>query len=631
MPTPAASELAPGTLVGEYQITHKLGEGGMGVVYAGVHPEIGKHVAIKVLAQHAAERPDLISRFKEEARAVNKIRHPNIIDIFAFNQLPDRRHYFVMEYLDGESLTARLERGPFEPAELRRLLAQICNALEAAHKAGVIHRDLKPDNIYIATESLSEPSIKLLDFGIAKLADRGDLQATQAGVAMGTPHYMPPEQGLGRTVDARTDVYALGVILYQIFAGTVPFDGVTAHEIIMKHVNEAPLPPSRHRPIVPAGMEAIILACLQKPPERRPQTMKELGVRIDAVFAATAPVSTRAPTFAAPVPDAARASVATAPTSAPTLAIDAGAAPPPIGSPTTLGAMTGDLGLEIPKRSRRPLAVALAALAVAGGFVVSLIGRRSGSEVGDVPATEAADAAAAGSPAAPPSAMHPRQGAPTPPRIQPCRPRHPRPRRPHRARPSLPPPLRRRAGIPGPRPQPRPVPTAARPATGARCAAGRAFAAASTATISPSASSAVAAASEIRASPRRPPTGRSAAVRRVALPCVASLCCASRRFAVRRIARIARLGSRRSHRSHRSRRSHRFARLPRPSRPCTLCRLRAFSGAWAAITFEKAAHAPEKATCGGCGWDETLPSYPHVTGAGPGRRAIRKGSKAEPN
>ncbi|SRR6266540_584130 len=415
MPTPAASELAPGTLVGEYQITHKLGEGGMGVVYAGVHPEIGKHVAIKVLAQHAAERPDLISRFKEEARAVNKIRHPNIIDIFAFNQLPDRRHYFVMEYLDGESLTARLERGPFEPAELRRLLAQICNALEAAHKAGVIHRDLKPDNIYIATESLSEPSIKLLDFGIAKLADRGDLQATQAGVAMGTPHYMPPEQGLGRTVDARTDVYALGVILYQIFAGTVPFDGVTAHEIIMKHVNEAPLPPSRHRPIVPAGMEAIILACLQKPPERRPQTMKELGVRIDAVFAATAPVSTRAPTFAAPVPDAARASVATAPTSAPTLAIDAGAAPPPIGSPTTLGAMTGDLGLEIPKRSRRPLAVALAALAVAGGFVVSLIGRRSGSEVGDVPATEAADAAAAGSPAAPPSAMHPRQGAPTKP------------------------------------------------------------------------------------------------------------------------------------------------------------------------------------------------------------------------
>ena len=268
------ARLQPGTMVGEYKIGHLLGEGGMGVVYAGTHPEIGKRVAIKVLAPHAADHPDLIHRFKEEARAVNTIRHPNIIDIFAFNQLPDGRHYFVMEYLEGESLTARLERGSMEFNEMRRLLAQICSALQAAHEAGIVHRDLKPDNIWVAAQHLSESRIKLLDFGIAKLIDLTNVKTTQAGVSMGTPHYMPPEQGLGRTVDHRTDIYALGVVLYQIFAGTLPFDGVTPYDIILKHVTEAPLPPSSHRPIAPAAMEPIILDCLAKEPERRPSSMR---------------------------------------------------------------------------------------------------------------------------------------------------------------------------------------------------------------------------------------------------------------------------------------------------------------------------------------------------------------------
>src|SRR5262245_49553885 len=226
-PEGAASALRTGMLVGEDEMTHRLREGGIGIVYAGTHPEIGKRVAIKVLAPHAAQHPDLIRRFKEEARAVNKIRHPNIIDIFAFNQLPDGRHYFVMEYLEGESLTARLERGSMELGEMRRLLGQICSALEAAHQAGVVHRDLKPDNIWVATQHLSESRIKLLDFGIAKLNDVPTSTRTQAGVAMGTPHYMPPEQAMGKTIDARADVYALGVVLYQLFAGVLPFDGAT--------------------------------------------------------------------------------------------------------------------------------------------------------------------------------------------------------------------------------------------------------------------------------------------------------------------------------------------------------------------------------------------------------------------
>jgi serine/threonine protein kinase len=284
-PQPNGSTLLPGSFAGEYQISHKLGEGGMGVVYAGMHPEIGKRVAIKVLAPHAAAQPDLIRRFKEEARSVNKIRHPHIIDIFAFNQLPDGRHYFVMEYLEGENLSARLARAPIALGEARRLLGQICSALEAAHEAGVVHRDLKPDNIWVTTEGTPEPRIKLLDFGIAKLNDVAHGKTTQAGTQLGTPHYMPPEQGMGREIDRRADIYALGVMLYEMFAGVLPFDGVTVHEIVLKHVTEVPLPPSRHRPIVPRGMEAIILACLEKAPELRPASAKQLWARIEGAFA----------------------------------------------------------------------------------------------------------------------------------------------------------------------------------------------------------------------------------------------------------------------------------------------------------------------------------------------------------
>jgi eukaryotic-like serine/threonine-protein kinase len=381
-----SSFLAPGTRVGEYEITGKLGEGGMGVVYAGMHPEIGKRVAIKVLAPQAAQYPDLIRRFKEEARAVNKIRHPNIIDIFAFNQLPDGRHYFVMEYLDGESLTARLERGSMEFAEMRRLLGQICSALQAAHQAGVVHRDLKPDNIWVATESVTESRIKLLDFGIAKLNDLSNASTTQAGVPMGTPHYMPPEQGMGRAIDARADIYALGVILYQLFAGVLPFDGVTAHEVVLKHVTELPPPPSRHRPIRPPEMEGIILGCLEKEPARRPSSAKELWGHIDAAFADADAVARPSAVKAVPrLPGTRTVAPATF-------------SPPVPQPPTTLRGTVGEVhavpdGDDFPGPPRRPrtsrtigmVVAAGAALAAAAFFATS--GRHSGGLA--VPATSA--------------------------------------------------------------------------------------------------------------------------------------------------------------------------------------------------------------------------------------------------
>jgi serine/threonine-protein kinase len=360
----AMSELAAGTMVGEYRVTHKLGEGGMGVVYAGIHPEIGKRVAIKILGPQAAAHPDLIRRFKEEARAVNKIRHPNIIDIFAFNQLADGRHYFVMEYLDGESLTDRLARGPMDFGEMRRLLAQICSALHAAHEAGVVHRDLKPDNIWVATPPLSESRIKLLDFGIAKLNDISTAHSTQSGVPMGTPLYMAPEQAMGRAIDRRVDIYALGVLLYQVFAGTLPFHGATPHEVVLKHVTEPALPPSRHREIRPQGMEEIILACLEKDPQARPESAASLAARIEAVFAASASTPAHAG-VAMTVP---RLSAPAVPPS--------GGAPPKgaerdgVGG-TSLSGFTGDSVVSTKPRTARRTGLIIAGVVLSGAVAVT--------------------------------------------------------------------------------------------------------------------------------------------------------------------------------------------------------------------------------------------------------------------
>jgi eukaryotic-like serine/threonine-protein kinase len=280
---PAESEpgdLPVGTRVGEYQIDRLLGRGGMGVVYAAAQPEIGAWVAVKVLAAQFSAQPRLVKRFVDEARAVNKIRHPNIIDIFSFGRLPDGRQYFVMEYLQGETLSTRLERGPLPLPEAKRLLVQICEALQAAHIEQIIHRDLKPDNLWIAIPKHGEPYAKILDFGIAKLVeDRGANQSTEAGVAMGTAHYMSPEQCRGEGVDHRTDIYAMGVILYRMFAGRLPFAGTSFIEVLTQQITATPSSPAVHAP-VPLAMEQLILACLEKDPARRPQSAQALGAAI---------------------------------------------------------------------------------------------------------------------------------------------------------------------------------------------------------------------------------------------------------------------------------------------------------------------------------------------------------------
>ena len=261
----------------------KIGEGGMGSVYAAIQPVIGKRVAIKVLAQHIASNPELVRRFVDEARAVNQIGHPNIVDIFSFGWLPDKRHYFAMEFLDGQSLADRMKRGPFPPDEARRLLRQICQALEAAHRQGIVHRDLKPDNICIVQPQHGDSYAKLLDFGIAKLVgDADEGQRTQTGIVMGTPAYMSPEQCRGVNVGLGTDIYALGMILYEMFAGKLPFQGSFA-ELITHHLMTVPEAPSRHRPM-PRALEQLIMRCVDKDPAQRPQTAEELGKALEAAL-----------------------------------------------------------------------------------------------------------------------------------------------------------------------------------------------------------------------------------------------------------------------------------------------------------------------------------------------------------
>ena len=277
---PAGAELPGGLRLGEYQIQRVIGRGGMATVYAGVQPVIGKSVAVKVLSAQLSGDAAMVKRFVDEARAVNKIRHPNIIDIFAFGRLPDGRQYFVMEYLQGETLASRMERGPLPFPEARRLLVQICEALQAAHMEQIIHRDLKPDNLWIAIPKHGEPYVKILDFGIAKLVeDRGAGQSTEAGVAMGTAHFMSPEQCRGEGVDHRTDIYAMGVILYLMFAGRLPFEGRSFIEVLTQQITTTPASPAVYRSM-PEAMEQLILTCLEKDPARRPQSAQALGQAI---------------------------------------------------------------------------------------------------------------------------------------------------------------------------------------------------------------------------------------------------------------------------------------------------------------------------------------------------------------
>ncbi|HEY2735846.1 MAG TPA: serine/threonine-protein kinase, partial [Polyangiales bacterium] len=273
------------TLDGRYRIEKPLGEGGMGIVYKAVHTTLGKPLAIKVLRPEVSKNEEIVQRFRQEAQSASQIGNPHIIDISDFGTLADGSTYFVMEFLTGKSLTAAMCDAPFFglPRTIH-VVRQLANALGAAHDIGIVHRDLKPDNVQLVERGGQKDFVKVLDFGIAKVGGSTS-KLTQAGQVFGTPHYMSPEQCAGTNVDHRTDIYAVGVMLYEMACGKVPFDADNLMGILTKHLYENPIAPHELAPPVnvPAPLEAIILKCLQKKPEQRYQTMAELSADLDAL------------------------------------------------------------------------------------------------------------------------------------------------------------------------------------------------------------------------------------------------------------------------------------------------------------------------------------------------------------
>jgi tetratricopeptide (TPR) repeat protein/tRNA A-37 threonylcarbamoyl transferase component Bud32 len=274
---PGEPMLPVGSRVGEFCIDGVLGKGGFGEVYRASHPVIGKLVAIKVLARQFSVDPVIMSRFVDEARAVNQIRHRNIIDIFSFGQLADGRLYYVMEFLDGETLDQRISRGRLPLVDALPILRGIARALDAAHAAGITHRDLKAENVFLA-QTDDGPLAKLFDFGIAKLTgrDEGALPKykTRTGSPLGTVYYMSPEQTRGKNVDHRTDYYAFGVLAYRMLTGEFPIDGDDYMDILMKQVFDVPPPASDHVPELPEHVDLALAWLMQKDPARRPASLR---------------------------------------------------------------------------------------------------------------------------------------------------------------------------------------------------------------------------------------------------------------------------------------------------------------------------------------------------------------------
>jgi serine/threonine protein kinase len=267
-------------MLGSYKVVARLGEGGMGAVYLAEHQAIGRKAAIKVLHPQFAAQPRVVERFFNEARAANQIHHPGIVEIFDLGQEQEIGVYLVMELLEGESLHTRLKRRLKLPCEeVASLVSRVAGAVGAAHARGIIHRDLKPDNVFVLPDPdhPSRERVKVLDFGIAKLEAEGGA-GTRTGAVLGTPAYMSPEQCHGaKHVDARADIYSLGIITYEALTGALPFQATGFGELVAKHMY-APPPPLRDKnPAVPPTVEAVVLKALAKEPELRQQSMEEFA------------------------------------------------------------------------------------------------------------------------------------------------------------------------------------------------------------------------------------------------------------------------------------------------------------------------------------------------------------------
>ncbi len=368
-------DLLLGMTIGAYRVARLLGVGGMGRVYKGVHPTIGSRVAIKVLSRECSDRKDLVERFFAEAKAVNMIRHESIVNVLDLAMLPDGRPYIIMEYLDGAPLAnlvdaAIEQQRPLPLGGVARLTAEVLDALGAAHAKGIVHRDLKPDNIYVTPSGRP----KVLDFGIAKLTDTSTHSSTRTGSLLGTPHYMSPEQAAGRTVDHRADIYAIGIILYECFTGTKPFQADALFDLLRMHVEAPPPPPRQRRPDLPPELEHVILVALAKQPEHRFASAQAMSMALQHATSQLAPEQwapltvTRGPVTNpgawAPTPPVSWAGRGTSPPTPAPQHVSTISAGQVTGVPVTPAATTS---------SRKGLWIAVTAILLVGGGVTAAV------------------------------------------------------------------------------------------------------------------------------------------------------------------------------------------------------------------------------------------------------------------
>jgi eukaryotic-like serine/threonine-protein kinase len=280
--------LTPGTQIGSYEIVSAIGAGGMGEVWLAKDTRLERHVAIKVLPLELTRDPGRVRRFEQEARAASSLNHANVCTIYALGEAPDGRQFIAMELIEGTTLRARLSKASVPLRQAIDMATQIAAALAAAHAAGVVHRDVKPENVMLRPDGV----VKMLDFGLAKLARPGGTAGldvtrttlqTSAGTVMGTIAYMSPEQASGQEVDARTDIWSLGVVLYELVAGRLPFGGASASEVLVSIIDREPTPLTRIVPNAPRELQRIVSKALRKDRDRRYQTAKDLFLDLQAL------------------------------------------------------------------------------------------------------------------------------------------------------------------------------------------------------------------------------------------------------------------------------------------------------------------------------------------------------------
>jgi hypothetical protein len=269
------TELIGTILDDRYRIEAMIAEGGMAVLYRAHQIGMDRTVAIKIMLPTVTPNSQAAERFAQECKLAARLSHPNIVSVYDVGMIGPRQAYLVMEYIDGISLSNELsQNGPPSPATAITIISQVLKGLEEAHSAGIIHRDLKPDNILLQKKSHRSDWVKIVDFGIANLADRSK-RLTKTGSFIGTPAYMSPEQFRGKALDTRVDLYSIGLVLYEILTGEVPFEGETPDVVMMKHLIDEPLPVTQLRPHLPACLDPIIIKALAKDPAHRFQTAAE--------------------------------------------------------------------------------------------------------------------------------------------------------------------------------------------------------------------------------------------------------------------------------------------------------------------------------------------------------------------